>query len=141
MSGSLTYQVSQDLSDQAGMHPASSLPNRAMSNIEIGKIQAHVPGSKRRFCNNGTACMDFHPWAPTCRIFTTFAFRLCTTLHNHTARVLLLRGRVEHLALGAQPLALGDQIVDLLSSFQNLAGVSSRLASSQKPTYTLDSLM
>lgn len=32
----------------------------------------------------------------------------CAQLHNHTARVLLLRGRVEHLALSAQPLALGD---------------------------------
>jgi hypothetical protein len=39
--------------------------------------------------------------------------------HNHTARVLLLRLRIKHLALRAQPVALGHQAVNLLPALQH----------------------
>lgn len=39
--------------------------------------------------------------------------------HYHTARILLLRLRVEHLTLSTQPVALRDQIVNLLASLQH----------------------
>ena len=39
--------------------------------------------------------------------------------HDDAARVLLLRLGVEHLALRAQPIALRDQVVNLLAAFQH----------------------
>jgi hypothetical protein len=43
-------------------------------------------------------------------------------LHEAAARVLLLRRRVEGLALGAQVRALGDQVIDLLATLEDLRG-------------------
>jgi hypothetical protein len=40
-------------------------------------------------------------------------------LHNHTARVLLLRLCIEHLTLRTQPITLRDQIIDLLAPLQH----------------------
>lgn len=39
-------------------------------------------------------------------------------LHDHTAAVLLLRLRIEHLTLRTQSVGLGDQTIDFLASLQ-----------------------
>jgi hypothetical protein len=139
----ILYQVSQSIGPGWHASNLSSPPNTAMTTCKQAKSKPISP-EHADICNNRATCMNFQPRTPPCRLLTTLASleALCAThLHNHTARVLLLRGRVEHLALSAQPLALGDQVVDLLSSFQNLECVSSRLTSFQTTTYTLDSLM
>ena len=40
----------------------------------------------------------------------------CSHLHQNAARILLLGALVEHLALGAEIRALGDQVVEFLAT-------------------------
>lgn len=40
-------------------------------------------------------------------------------LHDHTARILLLRLRVEHFTLRTQPVTLSHQLIQLLSALQH----------------------